>query len=150
MISTHTLLQRQDRTFLLQRVELTKNSQTRKSASKMMSRRSVLLGLTRQSLEETSTRLPVERVMTCSDLAVSETMMTLKKDAAVEVEEVAEAAEVVVIATTEALAEVVEVAIAEREAKSSLRRHSQLSEVVASAIAATKVSVKGLDHSCAF
>ena len=150
MISTHTLLQRQDRTFLLQRVELTKNSQTRKSASKMMSRRSVLLGLTRQSLEETSTRLPVERVMTCSDLAVSETTMTLKKDAAVEVEEVAEAAEVVVIATTEALAEVVEVAIAEREAKSSLRRHSQLSEVVASAIAATKVSVKGLDHSCAF
>ena len=116
----------------------------------MMSRRSVLLGLTRQSLEETSTRLPVERVVTCSDLAVSETMMTLKKDAAVEVEEVAEAAEVVVIATTEALAEVVEVAIAEREAKSSLRRHSQLSEVVASAIAATKVSVKGLDHSCAF
>ena len=150
MISTHTLLQRQDRTFLLQRVELTKNSQTRKSASKMMSRRSVLLGLTRQSLEETSTRLLVERVMTYSDLAVSETMMTLKKDAAVEVEEVAEAAEVVVIATTEALAEVVEVAIAEREAKSSLRRHSQLSEVVASAIAATKVSVKGLDHSCAF
>lgn len=115
-----------------------------------MLRRSVLLGLNRKSLEETSTRLPVERVMICSDLAVSETTMTLKKDAAVEAEEVAEAAEVVAIATTEALAEEVEAATAEREAKSSLRRHSQLSEVVASAIAATKVSVKGLDHSCAF
>ena len=150
MILTLASLQSQDRTFLLQRAELTKNSQTRKSASKTMSRRSVLLGLTQQSLEETSTRLPVERVITCSDLAVSETMMTLKKDVVVEVEEVVEAVEVVAIVMTEALAEVVEAAIAEREAKSSLRRHSQLSEVVASAIAATKVSVKGLDHSCAF
>lgn len=96
--------------------------------------------------------MPEEKATTFSDSDLSDkTTMTSRKDAVVaEVEEVAEAAEAVAIATTEVLAEAAEAAIAEREAKSSLRKHSQLSEVVASAIAATKVNVKGLDHSCAF
>lgn len=116
-----------------------------------MSRRSALLVSNPTSLEETPTRLLEERESNSLDSELLETTMTSRKAVvAAEVEEVAEVEEAVVIVTTEAHAEVAEVATVAREAKSSLRKLSQLSEVVASATAAAKVSVKGLDHSCAF
>jgi len=73
-------------------------------------------------------------------------MMTSRVAVAVEEAEEAEVAEAVVETTEVHAGRRVVAVVVEEEAKSSLTTTSQPSELVAPAIAATKVNVKGLDY----